>query len=345
MRLDFRSDTVTLPTEEMRRAMAQAELGDDQYGEDPTVRALEERSAEVVGKEAALFVVSGIAGNLCAILAQTNRGDEVILGELAHIYQNEVGAYSVFGGLHARTVPNRGPCPEPADVAAAIRPAGVQFARSALLCLENTHNWLSGAVVAPAEMNAVCQVARNGGLAIHLDGARLFNAAVALGVDPRILTAQVDTVQFCFSKGLAAPVGSVVCGSREVIERARHARKMLGGAMRQAGVLAAACLVGLEKMRDRLAEDHLNAKRLASGLAEISGVEVDASKVVTNIVAFGLSAQKSGDRFRDGCTERGLLLSCYGGDWRKLRAVTHLGLDASQVDAALRIVRDAAGAA
>ena len=149
MRLDFRSDTVTLPTPEMRRAMAEAELGDDQYGEDPTVRRLEESSAALLGKEAALFVPSGIAGNLCGILAQTQRGDEVILGELSHIFQNEVGAYAVFGGLHARPVPNRGPCPEPADVAAAIRPRGVQFARSALLCLENTHNWLSGAVVTP----------------------------------------------------------------------------------------------------------------------------------------------------------------------------------------------------
>jgi len=345
MRLDFRSDTVTLPTPQMRKAMADAELGDDQYGEDPTVRALEERSAEVVGKEAALFVPSGIAGNLCAILAQCQRGDEVVLGELSHIFQNEGGGYAVFGGLCARTVPNRSACPDPADVAAVIRPQGVQFPRSALLCLENTHNWLSGAVVKPAEMDAVCAVAKRAGMAVHLDGARIFNAALALGVEVKVLCAPVDTVQFCFSKGLSAPVGSAICGSKAVIEKARKARKMLGGAMRQSGVLAAACRVAIDTMRDRLADDHANAKRLAEGLASIQGVRIDASKIDTNIVAFGLDESKFGERFRYACVAEGLLLSCYGGDWRKLRAVTYHGLEREHVDAALRIVKAAVAVA
>jgi threonine aldolase len=280
-------------------------------------------------------------GNLCAILAHTQRGDEVLLGELSHIFQNEAGAYAVFGGLHARTVPNRAPCPSPEDVAAAIRPSGIQFPRTGLLCLENTHNWLSGAVVTPAETRALCDLAHARGIPVHLDGARIFNAAVALGVDVRELTRPVDTVQLCFSKGLAAPVGSIVCGSRAVIERVRKARKMVGGAMRQSGVLAAACLVALETMRDRLAEDHAHARALAQGLAALPGVKLDPSTVVTNIVAFRLDDAVRGDAFRDACVQRGLKLSCYGGDWRKPRMVTHFGLGRAEVEAALRIVGEA----
>ncbi len=337
--LDFRSDTVTLPTDEMRRAMAAAEVGDDQYGEDPTVNRLQELCADIVGKEAALFVASGMLGNLCGVLSQTERGDEVILGEISHLFQNEVGAYAVYGGVHPRTVPQGRPCPELADIAAAIRPRAYNFPKSALLCLENTHNWLSGAVMTPEETKAAGDLAHEKGLRVHLDGARLFNAAAALGVDPRALTAHADTVQFCFSKGLAAPVGSIVCGSRDTIERARKVRKMLGGAMRQAGVIAAACIVALETMRERLVEDHVNARRLADGLAEIPGIDIDPARVETNIVAFDLRSDVSGERFRDACAARGLRLSCYGGNWRKLRMVTHWGLDASDVDTALAIIR------
>ncbi len=337
--LDFRSDTVTLPTEAMRQAMAEAELGDDQYGEDPTVRRLEERSAALVGHEAAVLVASGIMGNLCSVLAHTQRGDEVILGELSHIFQNEVGAYAVFGSLHSRTVPNQTACPDLADLAAAIRPVAISFPRTGLICLENTHNWLSGAVVRPEQIRAVCDLAHARQVPVHLDGARIFNAAVALGIDVRELTQPVDTVQFCFSKGLAAPVGSIVCGKRDVIERVRKFRKMVGGAMRQAGVIAAACLVALNTMRERLVEDHEHAQKLARGLAEVPGVRIDPTKIETNIVAFGLDDTVSGERFRDACASRGLKLSCYGGNWRKLRMVTHWGLGPTEVDAALGVLR------
>ncbi len=339
--LDFRSDTVTLPTDEMRRAMAAAEVGDDQYGEDPTVNRLQELSAEIVGKEAALFVASGMMGNLCGVLAQTERGDEVILGELAHIFQNEVGAYAVFGGLHPRTVPQQRPLPELAAIAGAIRPRSYNFPRTSLLCLENTHNWLSGAVLTPEETKAAADLAHSRGLRVHLDGARIFNASAALGSDPRALTAHVDTVQFCFSKGLAAPVGSIICGSRDTVERAKRVRKMLGGAMRQAGVIAAAALVGLTTMRDRLVEDHVHARRLADGLAAIDGIAIEPARVETNIVAFDLRPGIPGVAFRDACASEGLRISSYGGNWQKLRMVTHYGLDRGDVDGALGIIQRA----
>ncbi len=336
--LDFRSDTVTLPTDEMRGAMAAAEVGDDQYGEDPTVNALEELCAGVTGKEAALFVASGMMGNLCGVLSQTERGDEVILGDLSHLFQNEVGAYAVFGSLHVRTVPNGRAALDPADIVAAIRPRAYNFPRSALVCLENTHNWLSGAVVTPEDTARAADVAHARGLKVHLDGARIHNAATALGVDVRTLTAPVDTVQFCFSKGLAAPVGSILCGPKETIAKARKIRKMLGGAMRQAGVIAAACIVAIRTMRDRLVEDHVNARALADGLADIPGVHIDPGRVETNIVGFVLDDAIPAEAFRDGCAARGLKISCYGGDWRKVRMVTHWGLDRRDVDAALAII-------
>ncbi|TMD60310.1 MAG: aminotransferase class I/II-fold pyridoxal phosphate-dependent enzyme [Chloroflexi bacterium] len=336
--LDFRSDTVTLPTDEMRRAMAAAEVGDDQYGEDPTVNRLQELSAEIVGKEAGLFVASGMMGNLCGVLSQTERGDEIILGELAHLFQNEVGGYAVFGAIHPRTIAQRRPCPELADIAAAIRPRAYNFPRTALLCLENTHNWLGGAVITPEETKAAADLAHTHGLKVHLDGARIFNSAVAQGVDARDLTRHVDTVQFCYSKGLAAPVGSIICGPRETIERARKIRKMLGGAMRQAGVIAAAAIVAIDTMRDRLVEDHVNARRLADGLAAIRGVSIYPTRVETNIVAFELDPSVSGERFRDACAADGLRLSSYGGNWRRLRMVTHYGLEQRDVDSALEIM-------
>jgi threonine aldolase len=336
--LDFRSDTVTLPTDEMRRAMAAADLGDDQYAEDPTVNKLEELSAAIVGKEAGLFVASGMMGNLCGVLSQTERGDEVIVGDLAHLYQNELGAYAVFGALHVRTVPNRTACPDVADIAAAIRPKAYNFPRTGLIAIENTHNWLSGAVVTPAETLAVAELARASAVPVHLDGARVFNASAALGIDVRVLTEPVTTVQFCFSKGLAAPVGSMLCGPAATIAKARKVRKMLGGAMRQAGVIAAACIVALLKMRDRLVEDHVNARALADGLADIPGILIEPGRVATNIVAFALAPGLSGELFRDGCASRGLRISSYGGNWRTLRMVTHFGLDRRDVDAALTAI-------
>jgi threonine aldolase len=337
--LEFRSDTFTLPTPAMRRAMADAEVGDDQYGEDPTVNRLEERSADIVGKEAGVYVASGMLGNLCGVLSQAGRGEEVILGDLAHIYQNEMGAFTVVGGLHGRTIPNRDGMPSLEDIENAIRPSVGAFPRSALLCLENSHNNCGGSVITPAQTRAAAALAHERGLKVHLDGARIFNAAAALGVDVKELTGPADTVQFCFSKGLSAPVGSILCGPRDTVARARKVRKLLGGAMRQAGVIAAAALVALETMRDRLVEDHVNARALADGLAGIRGVRIDAAKVVTNIVSFEVepTAMPAGD-FQKACAERGLRVSRYLGNSPRLRMVTHANVSRADVDAALSIM-------
>jgi threonine aldolase len=339
MTIELRSDTFTKPTPAMRKAMAEAEVGDDQYGEDPTVNRLEERSAEIVGKEAAVYVASGMMGNLCGVLSQTQRGDEVILGDLAHIVQNEMGACFVLGGIVPRLVPNRDGLPSLDDLANAVRPQGM-YPRSALVCLENSHNNCGGAVITPEQTKQVADFAHARGMRVHLDGARIFNAAAALGVDARTLVRDVDTVQFCFSKGLAAPVGSILCGDAETIARARRVRKLLGGAMRQAGVIAAAALVALEEMRGRLAEDHANAKRLAHGLAKVRGIRIDAAKVVTNIVSFEVdpSVMDAGT-FQKTCAERGLRISRYLGNSPRLRAVTHLDVSAAQIDEAIEIAR------
>ena len=226
--IELRSDTFTLPTSAMRRAMAEAEVGDDQYGEDPTVNRLEKRAADIVGKEAGVYVASGMLGNLCGVLSQTERGDEVILGDLAHIYQNEMGASFVLGSLQPRLVPNQGGLPSLEDIEAAIRPQGM-FPRTALVCLENSHNNCGGSVITAAQTQAVADLAHRRGIRVHLDGARIFNAAVALGVDARELCTPADTVQFCFSKGLAAPVGSILCGTAETVAKARRVRKLLVG--------------------------------------------------------------------------------------------------------------------
>jgi len=337
--LEFRSDTFTKPTPAMRRAMAEAEVGDDQYGEDPTVNKLENRAAESVGKEAGLYVASGMMGNLCGVLSQTERGDEVILGDLAHIYQNEMNAAFVLGGIVPRLVPNRDGLPSIDDLKTAIRPQGMH-AHTALICLENSHNNCGGTVITAAQTNAIGDFAHACGLRVHLDGARIFNAAAALGVDAKTLTQGVDTVQFCFSKGLAAPVGSIVCGDADTIAKARRVRKLLGGAMRQAGVIAAAALVALDEMRDRLVEDHRNAKALAEGLAQIDGVKVDPAKVVTNIVSFEIeSPSMDVGAFQKACAEQGLRFSRYLGNSPRLRAVTHNDVTKADVDAALDIAR------
>ena len=337
--LEFRSDTFTKPTPAMRRAMAEAEVGDDQYGEDPTVNKLENRAAESVGKEAGLYVASGMMGNLCGVLSQTERGDEVILGDLAHIYQNEMNAAFVLGGIVPRLVPNRDGLPSIDDLKTAIRPQGMH-AHTALICLENSHNNCGGTVITAAQTNAIGDFAHARGLRVHLDGARIFNAAAALGVDAKTLTQGVDTVQFCFSKGLAAPVGSIVCGDADTIAKARRVRKLLGGAMRQAGVIAAAALVALDEMRDRLVEDHRNAKALAEGLAQIDGVKVDPAKVVTNIVSFEIeSPSMDVGAFQKACAEQGLRFSRYLGNSPRLRAVTHNDVTKADVDAALDIAR------
>jgi threonine aldolase len=337
--IELRSDTFTKPTPAMRKAMAEAEVGDDQYGEDPTVNRLEKRSAELMGKEAAVYVPSGMMGNLCGVLSQTQRGDEVILGDLAHIVQNEMGASFVVGGIVPRLVPNRDGLPSLEDLATATRPQGM-YPRTSLVCLENSHNNCGGAVLTAPQTKSVADFAHSRGMRVHLDGARIFNAAAALGVDARDLVRDVDTVQFCFSKGLAAPVGSILCGDAETVAKARRVRKLLGGAMRQAGVIAAAALVGLEEMRDRLVEDHRNAKRLAEGLARIPGVRIDAARVVTNIVSFEIDpAAMDAGTFQKACAEKGLRLSRYLGNSPRLRAVTHVDVSQADIDGALDIAR------
>ena len=337
--IELRSDTFTKPTPAMRKAMAEATVGDDQYGEDPTVNRLEKRASEIVGKEAGVYVPSGMMGNLCGVLAQTERGDEVILGDLAHIVQNEMGAAFVLGGVVPRLVPNRDGLPSLDDLATAVRPQGM-YPRTSLVCLENSHNNCGGAVITAAQTKSVADFAHARGMRVHLDGARIFNAAAALGVDAKDLVRDVDTVQFCFSKGLAAPVGSILCGDGPTVVKARRVRKLLGGAMRQAGVIAAAALVGLEEMRDRLVEDHRNAKRFATGLAGLPGIRVDVAGVVTNIVSFEIDpALIEAGAFQKACAEKGLRISRYLGNSPRLRAVTHVDVTAADIDAGLEIAR------
>jgi len=337
--IELRSDTFTKPTPAMRKAMADAEVGDDQYGEDPTVNRLEKRASEIVGKEAGVYVPSGMMGNLCGVLSQTQRGDEVVLGDLAHIVQNEMGACFVVGGVVPRLVPNRDGLPSLDDLASAVRPQGM-FPRTSLVCLENSHNNCGGAVITAEQTKSIADFAHLRGMRVHLDGARIFNAAAALGVEAKALVRDVDTVQFCFSKGLAAPVGSILCGDGETVAKARRVRKMLGGAMRQAGVIAAAALVGLEEMRDRLVEDHRNAQRFAQGLAEIPGVRIDPRRAVTNIVSFEIDpAVMDAGAFQKACAEKGLRVSRYLGNSPRLRAVTHLDVTRDDIDAALEIAR------
>lgn len=336
--IDLRSDTVTLPTPAMQEAMASAELGDDVYGEDPSINRLEAMAAERVGKEAALFVASGTMGNLVSVLTHCGRGDELIVGDHAHIFLYEAGSVSAVGSIHSRQVPNQPDATlDLAQVEAAIRPDNDHFPRTKLICLENTHNRCGGACLTPDYMRQVRALADKYNLKIHLDGARIFNAAVALGVDVYELTRDTDSLSFCLSKGLSAPVGSLVCGPADFIREARRARKMLGGGMRQGGVIAAAGVVALEHMVDRLAEDHVNARRLAEGLADIPGITLDPSRVQTNIVYFDLEdGAPDAAEFCGRIVERGLKMGPTGAC--RIRAVTHYGIEADHIEQALAVV-------
>jgi threonine aldolase len=332
--IDLRSDTITHPTPEMRRAMFEAEVGDDVYGEDPTVNRLEALAAEKLGKEAALFTVSGTMSNLTAVLTHTHHGDEIILGSEAHIFLNEVGGAAALGGVMIHTVPNDGQGRlSVEDVEQAIRGENIHYPVTTLLCLENTHNRCGGAVLKAKYTTDICKLAHNHGLKVHLDGARIFNAAIALGVPASRLVKDVDSVSFCLSKGLSAPVGSVLCGSSVYIERARKFRKMLGGGMRQAGVIAAAGIVALETMIDRLADDHANAKRLAQGLSRIKGIALAQESVETNIVMFELSPELAVSEFINGLKEKGVKVGSRGGNL--FRAVTHRMISTKDIDEAL----------
>jgi threonine aldolase len=334
--IDLRSDTVTLPTAAMRQAMYEAEVGDDVYGEDPTVNRLEELAADRLGKEAALLVPSGTMANLVCLLTHCARGEEAIMGHLAHTFLFEAGGSAAVGGVHPRTVPNQANGTlDLGDVEAAIRPPdNPHHPRSRLICVENTHNRCSGAVLDSGYMAELRILADRYGLRIHVDGARIFNAALALGLPAADLVSDADSVSFCLSKGLSAPVGSIVCGTRGFIDEARRYRKLLGGAMRQAGVFAAAGVVALESMIDRLAEDHDHARRLAEGLARLPGIAIDPQQVPTNIVIFGLEpgGPTSGE-FVAGLATSGIKVNAIGG--LRFRAVTHYGIEARDIDQVL----------
>jgi threonine aldolase len=345
--IDLRSDTVTQPTPAMRAAMAGAEVGDDVFGEDPTVNRLESMAAAMLGKEAAVLVASGTMGNLASVLAHCGRGQEALLGDESHIYNYEAGGASALGGvvLHpVRTEPD-GTMPIEA-LEAAVRSAANNHnhhhhAPAGVICVENTHNRCGGAVLPPSYFAEVAAVARRHGLPIHLDGARLFNAAVAAGLAATAWTEQVTSVQLCLSKGLAAPVGSIIAGPSDFVLRARKVRKMLGGGMRQAGVLAAAGIVGLTEMVARLDEDHRNARSLAAGLAALPGVALDPASVQTNIVVMKLASATRAEAFAAGLAEEGVRASNFGGG--RLRLVTHYGITADDcrlaVEAAGRVAR------
>lgn len=339
--IDLRSDTVTLPSPKMRQAIYQAELGDDVFGEDPTVLQLERKLAALVGAEAALLVASGTMGNLVCVLTHCGRGDEAILGDQSHTFYYEAGGISALGGVHPRTIANQHDGTlRLEDIRAAIRPDNVHFPRTRLICLENTHNRCGGAVLSAEYTDAVVSLAHENGLAVHLDGARIFNAAVALGIDVKALTRGVDSVSVCLSKGLAAPVGSVVCGTQSFIDEARRVRKILGGGMRQAGIIAAAGIVALDSMIDRIQDDHANAARLAQGIAGLSGLQIDPAGVQTNIVYFdvvgeGLSAETLVWRL----AERGVKMLCSGPG--RIRAVTHYGIDRDDIDQTLVVMAEA----
>ena len=331
--IDLRSDTVTQPTRAMREAMLSVEVGDDVYGEDPTINALEARAAELTGKEAGLLVTSGTQGNLVALLTHAPAGSEVILGAASHPAWWEVGGMSRLGGLFPRLVPDDGGIPRPDDVRRAIRAKDVHAGVTTLLCLENTHADHGGIPVPAEQVAAVAAVAHAHGLRVHVDGARLFNAAVALGVPARALVESVDSVTFCLSKGLGAPVGSVLCGSAAFIERARQTRKMLGGGMRQAGWIAAAGLIALEQHVERLAEDHEHARLLGELLREQRGLRLDPAIVYTNMVFVDVSGSGlSPAQITAGLEEQGVRTLPF--DERRLRLVTHLWITRQDVERA-----------
>ncbi|MBI2364762.1 MAG: aminotransferase class I/II-fold pyridoxal phosphate-dependent enzyme [Deltaproteobacteria bacterium] len=335
--IDLRSDTVTKPSAAMRRAMAEAEVGDDVYIEDPTVNRLQSRAAEIFGREAGLFVPSGSMGNLTCIMAQASRGQEVICEAAGHIYNYEMAAMSAIGGVLPRVVPAEDGIMTWEQIAPAIREKAYYRPQTALVALENTHNMAGGTVYPTRLGHKICDQAHEAGLKVHLDGARVFNAAVHLGENVAEMTKKFDSVQFCLSKGLGAPIGSMIVGSRDFIERCRVIRKTLGGGMRQVGVIAAAGLVALEEGPKRLHIDHDNAKILAEGLAKIARIRISPEKVQTNIVIFDLGETGlTSKQFLERLAQRKVL----GGpvDARRIRMVTHLDVDRNDIEQALKII-------
>ena len=335
---DFRSDTVTKPTPEMRRAMAEAEVGDDVYGDDPTVNRLQETAAARLGKEMGLFIPSGTMGNALALTVHTQSGDEVLMDSEAHSMIYEVGMPAVIARVLTRQFHSVNGVPDVTEVAASFHEESLHSARTSLLVLENTHNRAGGAIIPLSVMRELQTIARQRDAKLHLDGARLFNAAVATGIPAREFADCADSVTFCLSKGLGCPVGSVLCGTREFIGRAGRVRKMLGGGMRQAGILAAAGLYALENHVDRLAEDHRNAQKLAAGIKDISGVAL-AAAVPTNMVYFD-TAQPA-EAFAQELGKSGVM--CLASSPNRIRMVTHLGIDSGDVETAINAIRTVAG--
>lgn len=340
--IDLRSDTVTKPTPEMRQAMAEAEVGDDVYLEDPTVNRLQEMAAQMLGKEAALFVPSGTMGNQVCVKLHTQPGQEVITEERSHIFNYEMAAMAVVSGTLARPVRGEDGLLDWPSIQSAIRPRSAYYvAQTGLVTLENSHNMAGGACMPLERMEEICEGAHEAGLPVHLDGARIFNAAIALKRDPAELARPADSVMFCLSKGLGAPIGSLIVGRKDFIERALAVRRMFGGSMRQVGVIAAAGLVALEKMTARLEEDHANAQLIARGLAEIPCIKIDPERVQTNIVIFDIAGTgKDTSQLSVSLKERGVLAN--GINPREMRIVTHKDVSRSDCESALGAIRESA---
>jgi threonine aldolase len=337
--IDLRSDTVTQPTDAMREAMARADVGDDVFGEDPTINALEALAAERLGKQAAVFVPTGTMANVLAVMSQTQKGDEVVVETDAHIYGSEAGALATLAGTLPRPITTEWGHISVTQLESVLRPPDHHYAPTRLVCLENPHNRQGGTVATVEQVDELAEAAHRRSLTVHLDGARIFNAAVALGVPASRLAASADTVGFCLSKGLSAPVGSVLCGTRDVIGRARHFRKMLGGGMRQAGVIAAAGVIALEQMVDRLADDHRLARALAEGLSPLPGLRIDLARVQTNMVRVDLDREAR--PFADLLRSRGVRVSVMG--TRRIRLVTHRHIRSQDVPVVIETFKAALG--
>jgi threonine aldolase len=337
--IDFRSDTVTLPTKEMLEAIRYAELGDDVFREDPTVNRLEQLSAEKMGKEAALLVTSGTQANLISLMSNSNPGELVILESESHIYWYEVGGISKIAGLLPWPVKSAFGALDPKDIEAAIHPKDIHFSEPALICIENTHNRHGGTIITPTQIKAINEVAQQHNLKFYMDGARIFNAAVTLKIDVKDFTKYVDNLMFCLSKSLCCPIGSILVGTNDFIEKARKIRKLLGGGMRQAGIIAAPGIIALEKMIDRLEEDHRNARRLAERISKIEGIQIDLNRVQTNMVCFdvddlGLSAETFVMRLK----ENGILALPFAE--KKVRMVTHIGIESEHIEKSIGVIEN-----
>jgi threonine aldolase len=334
--IDLRSDTVTLPTPEMLEAIKHAKLGDDVYGEDSTVNTLQEMAAEKMGKEVALLVSSGTQANLTSLMSNCNRGELVILEAQSHIYWYEVGGVSAIAGLLPWPIKAVGSALTPEQIEAAIRPDNIHFPPPSLVCVENTHNRYGGIIVTPRQLEEISEVSRKHSLKVYMDGARIFNASVALQVDVKEFTKHVDNMMFCLSKGLSCPIGSLIVGSHKFIEKARKIRKVLGGGMRQAGIIAAPGIVALETMIERLREDHENARLLAEKLSKINGIAINLKNVQTNIVTFDLDPSINCDSLLLKLKENGILASAL--DKNRVRLVTHRGIEREHVELTAAVI-------